>query len=97
MLNWFEFTLRLNGYPISEAKKHLREIQQIPESDYEAYIHKQRQKIVNYHLKNNNFYRSFVSNKSVENWENITVMQKKDLQIPLKERLSKNFFLLNGA
>ena len=91
MLNWFEFTLRLNGYPIRKAKKHLHEIQQIPESDYKAYVHKQRQNIVNYHLENNSFYKTFVGDKSLENWEDIPVMRKKDLQIPLKERLSKGF------
>lgn len=91
MLNWFEFTLRLNGYPISKAKKHLREIQQIPENDYEAYIHKQRQEILNYHVENNSFYKSFIGEASTKKWEDIPVMQKKDLQIPLQDKLSKGF------
>ncbi len=90
-MNLFEFTLRLNGFPIKEAKKRLQEIQAIPEIDYEDYIKKQRQEIVDYHLKNNPFYKNFIGNKSVENWEGIPIMTKRDLQIPLNERLSKGF------
>ena len=91
----FELTLKLSGFPIKEAKKHLQKIQEIPEDRYEAYIIEQRQGIVNYHLENNSFYKSFIGENSVENWEEIPIMQKNDLQIPLKDRLSKGFTTKN--
>ena len=90
-MNLFEFTLRLNGFPIKEAKKRLQEIQNIPEEQYENYVIEQRNKIVDYHLKNNEFYKKFIGDNSVENWEDIPVMTKKDIQIPLQDRLSEGF------
>jgi len=91
----FELTLRLNGYPISEAKKKLREIQNINEPDYKAYVHHQRQEIVKYHLENNTFYKSFIGNNQTDNWNDIPILQKKDLQISLQKRLSKGYSLKN--
>lgn len=90
-MNLFEFTLKINGFPIKEAKEHLSKIQAIPESEYENYVKKQRQEIVAYHLKNNPFYQELIGDKSIENWEDIPIMTKKDLQIPLKKRLSNVF------
>ena len=90
-MNLFELTLKLSGFPIKEAKEHLRKIQEIPENQYEVFVKKQRRDIVDYHLENNSFYKSFIGEKSIEIWEDIPVMQKKDLQIPLNERFSKGF------
>jgi len=95
MLNLFELTLRLNGYPISEAKKRLRKIQNINETEYGAYVQHQRQEIVKYHLENNPFYKSFIGITTTDNWKDIPIMQKKDLQIPLQKRLSKGYSLKN--
>ena len=94
-MNFFEFTLQLNGFPIKEAKKRLQEIQDIPEEHYESYVIEQRKNIVDFHLENNPFYKSFLGKSSVEKWEDIPVMQKKDLQVPLKKRLSKGFTVNN--
>lgn len=90
-MNFFESILKLNGFPIKEAKKQLAEIQRIPENEYESYVVKQRNAIVEYHLKNNSFYNAFLGGASIENWEDIPVMQKKDIQVPLQDRISKGF------
>tara|TARA_R110000787_G_scaffold109035_2_gene217513 strand:- start:118 stop:1425 length:1308 start_codon:yes stop_codon:yes gene_type:complete len=87
----FELTLKLTGFPIKEAKEHLQKIQDIPEDKYEVYIKEQRASIVSFHLENNPFYKSFIGEKSVVKWEDIPVMQKKDLQVPLKLRFSKGY------
>ncbi len=94
-MNLFEFILRLNGFPIKEAKKRLQEIQNIPEEQYKEYIKRHRKEIVDYHLLNNEFYKKFIGNKSLENWGDIPVMQKKDLQIPLAEKLSEGYSAKN--
>ncbi len=94
-MNLFELTLRLNGFPIKEAKKQLREIQQIPENEYKKYVLEQRWKMVMFHLKDNKAYQDFVKNKPLPNWMDVPIMHKSDLQKPLKERLSKNFKLNN--
>ena len=90
-LNLFERTLQLNGFPIREAKKRLREIQQISEENYQVYIQNSRRAIVNFHLEENSFYRTFTGKTEIELWNDIPVMQKSDLQKPLKERLSNGY------
>ena len=90
-MNLFEQTLRFNGFPIVEAKKRLQEIQQISEVNYKAYVEESRKAIVNFHLKENPFYRSFVDMKQIKSWDEVPVMQKSDLQKPLKERLSQGY------
>ena len=91
MLNLFETTLRLKGFPIQEAKKRLQEIQQISETDYEAYVKDSRQKVFEYHLRENSFYQSFIDGKAIKKWEDIPILTKINLQIPLKQRLSNGF------
>ena len=90
-MNLFELTLRINGFPIKEAKARLQQIQAIPEANYPAYIEEQRNKILGFHLDKNPFYRSFLGNRKIAQWEDVPVMQKSDLQVPLKERLSKGY------
>ena len=90
-MNLFELTLRFNGFRIAEAKKRLKEIQNIPEEEYEKYIIDTRREIVDFHLKENPFYKSLVGEKTISNWEEVPIMQKKDLQKPLAQRLSYGF------
>mgnify|MGYP000302137661 CR=1 FL=1 len=90
-MNLFELTLRFNGFPISEAKKQLQKIQEIPEEEYKKHIKTQRRNILDSHLNENPFYKSFVGTKTISNWEDVPIMQKKDLQKPLAQRLSYGF------
>jgi len=94
-LNLFETTLKLKGFPIQEAKMQLQEIQAIDESDYLAYIAHKKAAIVSYHLKENNFYRRFSNLAHFRNWDEVPVMTKSDLQMPLAQRLSKGFLEKN--
>lgn len=90
-MNWFKISLQLNKFPITRAQKRLQEIQEIPDEDYRDYIETQRKTIVQFHLNNNKFYRDFFSQHEYSDWKDVPVMQKSDLQRPLKERLSKSF------
>jgi len=90
-LNWFKISLQLNKYPINRAQKLLRKIQDIPEGDYQNYLENQKKAIVQFHLTHNSYYREFFGNKYFTNWEEVPVMQKSDLQRPLKERLSDGY------
>ena len=88
-MNITDFSLKLNGFPIKEAQKKLREIQSISESDFEVYINQAKKDIVTYHLKNNSFYSS-INNGKFTSWNALPILTKKKLQIPLQERLSRN-------
>ncbi|QED38477.1 phenylacetate--CoA ligase family protein [Antarcticibacterium arcticum] len=95
-MNWFKISLQLNKFPINRAQKLLREIQKLPEEGYREYLEKQRKEIVEYHLIHNPFYQKFFGNKYFNSWEEVPVMQKSDLQRPLKERLSNSFSKSNS-
>ena len=91
MFNLFNLSLKLNGFPIEKAKKQLEEIIAISEDDYPSFIENKKREIVEFHLKNNSYYKNFVGINSFENWEDLPIMTKKDFQKPLRERLSKGY------
>lgn len=90
-MNWFKISLQLNRFPINRAQEKLWEIQKIPEENYREYLQQQARTIVEYHLQHNEHYREFVGSDKFKSWEEVPVMQKKDLQRPLDQRLSKPF------
>lgn len=95
MMNLFDFSLQVSGFPIKEASRVLKTIQNKDESAFETYLETKIKDIVTYHLTNNSFYKSFAKNANVLDWKSIPIMTKKDLQKPLKERLSNGFNVKN--
>ena len=91
MLNFFNFSLFLNGFPIKEASVELEKILSISNVDYDNYVNQKKKEIVEYHLKHNKSYQEFVGNNSFDNWDELPIMTKKEFQKPLSERLSKGF------
>ena len=91
MFNFFNLSLQLNGFPIKEADVELEKILTISEIDYSNYINQKKKEIVDYHLKHNKSYREFIGKTSLDNWEKLPVMTKKEFQKPLFERLSEGF------
>ena len=59
------------------------------------FIENQKQNIVEFHLENNLFYQKLVGSKNYKNWEELPVLNKTNLQIPLESRLSKGFSTKN--
>ncbi|MBT8270736.1 MAG: phenylacetate--CoA ligase family protein [Flavobacteriaceae bacterium] len=90
-MNWFNLSLRLNGFPISKARGVLKQIQGISPEHYPQHIEERRTEIVTHHLKNNAFYRSLNANTAYSNWGDLPVMTKRDLQVPIASRLSEGF------
>jgi phenylacetate-CoA ligase len=95
MFNLFLLSLKLNGFPIQKAQEEFEEILKIPEENYEKYLENRKKEIVEFHLKNNPFYRNLNPGKQYKTWNELPVLTKKDLQKPLKERLSKGYTLKN--
>jgi len=91
-VNLFDFTLRLNGFPIREAALHLKRVQSLSESDFETYVKSQKKEIVRFHLNNNPFYAHLAREANVIDWNSFPVMTKTDLQKPLKQRLSRGYY-----
>lgn len=91
----FDLSLRLSGFPIKEAEKQLAEILSVSEKDYDAFIANRKSEIVKFHLENNSFYRDLCKGKNVDNWNDLPVLTKADLQQPLSKRLSNGFLEKN--
>lgn len=90
MLGIFDLTLQLNRFPIRKAKRTLLKINNYTPLEKTAFINSQKQNIVAFHIANNPFYSSLVS-KAPQNWNDLPVLNKKNLQIPLIERLSNGY------
>lgn len=93
-MNLIDYSLILNKFPVKQAQKELQEIQKLSDIDFEIYIKNKKEEIVNFHLNNNDFYKSFISKKKWD-WNSLPILQKEDLQLPLEERLSKGYTLKN--
>lgn len=91
MLNLFDLSLKLSGFPIEEGKKQLEQILAIPESEYQAFLEQKKTDITNFHLQNNPFYRDLNGSDIFTKWNDLPVLTKKNLQKPLAERLSKGY------
>ena len=91
ILKLFDLSLKLNGFPIKEAQKTLKSIQKIGDNDFETYINQKKQDIVDYHLKHNQFYKTFARKANPLDWNSVPIMTKRSLQQPLTNRLSEGF------
>jgi phenylacetate-CoA ligase len=91
MFKLFNLSLKLNGFPIKEAQVEFEKILEISEDNFQKHVENKRTEIVAFHLKNNSFYRNTVSKLDYKEWKDLPVLTKKDLQQPLKERLSNGY------
>ncbi len=91
MIRLFDLSLKLNGFPIKEAKAELDKIISVPEGNYLNFIEQRKREIVNFHLKNNSFYKEFANIDEYEKWSDLPILTKRNLQIPLAKRLSAGF------
>ena len=91
MFNLFHLSLKLSGFPIAKAQADFEKILQISETDYLDYLETKKREIVEFHLKNNTYYQNLVGKETFENWNDLPVLTKKDLQKPLKDRLSRGY------
>lgn len=90
-MNLFNLSLRLNGFPIDEAKTAFNAVKAISETEYEQHIIAQRELIVSHHLENNKFYKKIAPDADKKNWNSIPVITKRHLQQPIENRLSHRF------
>ena len=86
MFNLFDLTLKINGFPMKEAQLEFEKNLQISESEYQKFIETKRKEIVQFHIENNPFYKKLVGNSDSSNWNNLPILTKKNLQVPLQQR-----------
>jgi phenylacetate-CoA ligase len=76
---------------MKEAKAELQKIIAFSEKEYEIFLQNKKLEIVNFHLQNNSFYQELAATTTFKNWNDLPILNKKNLQKPLLERLSKNY------
>jgi phenylacetate-CoA ligase len=91
LINRFDLSLQLNGYPLKRASVFLQQIVSKNELEFENFLTQQKTEIFNFHIKNNPFYKDFIGVKKIESWSDIPVLKKYDFQKPLSERLTEGF------
>tara|TARA_R110002050_G_scaffold300444_1_gene469817 strand:+ start:51 stop:1358 length:1308 start_codon:yes stop_codon:yes gene_type:complete len=94
-LRLFDFSLKVNGFKIDEAKAALSKIQAKNDSDFQAYIEQQKQSIISYHLEHNSFYKTLGSSININDWDSVPIITKRHLQQPIEQRLSDGFTTKN--
>jgi phenylacetate-CoA ligase len=96
MIRLFDISLQLNGFPIKKAKAEMDKIMRFSEEEYAVFLENKKKEIVDFHLKNNNFYRELAGNTTAQDWNDLPILNKQNLQKPLEERLSKGYTLKNS-
>jgi len=91
MIRLFDISLQLNGFPLKKAKSDLEKIINLTEEEYAFFLQNKKKDIVDFHLQNNPFYKKLIGDKGFENWRNLPILNKQNLQKPLDERLSKGY------
>jgi phenylacetate-CoA ligase len=91
MIRFFDWSLLLNGFPMKEATSEFNRILTLSEKEHSRFIEERKNEIVAHHLQHNTYYRDFVGQPTISNWDEIPVMTKKDFQKPLAERLSEGY------
>ncbi|MEN9488146.1 MAG: Phenylacetate-coenzyme ligase, partial [Bacteroidota bacterium] len=76
---------------IVKAQAEFDTIVSLSEEEHRAFIETKKQEIVDYHITNNSFYRELVGSKNSTAWNDLPILNKKNLQKPLTERLSKEY------
>ena len=94
-INIFDISLLLQQYPIGMARKELRFIQDNFATDPITYQHLKKWEVFNHHLANNKAYQNFIQQHPINNWEDIPVLTKQDIQAPLTERLTAGYSAKN--
>jgi phenylacetate-CoA ligase len=81
---------------MKEAKAELRKIVAFSEKEHAVFVENKKLEIVHFHLQNNAFYKDLAGTTTFTNWEDLPVLNKKNLQKPLLERLSVNYSSKNS-
>lgn len=76
---------------MKEAKKTLRLIERYDEKEYATFLSKQLLIIVQFHLEHTPFYQGLCDGIDTNNWKELPILTKANLQQPLKARLSNKY------
>ena len=76
----YKYISRALGYNISKAKKYLLALEDLSSDDFWKVQIEKRNRIYQFHQEHSKWYQDFSNNISIDNWENIPIVKKEDLQ-----------------
>jgi phenylacetate-CoA ligase len=83
-----ENILRIRKYPIDKAISEIFEIQKFSKEEFYSWQEKKKWEIVKFHHRNNPLYKELVGKYLPENWEDLPIIKKSDLQNNLGSLIS---------
>ena len=101
-MNIFELTLELQGFKLGKAEKFLKSIIDLPPAELYEWQEKKKWEIFNHHYQHNPFYNRIIGPEKPQKWEDVPILNKKDLQNPIEEMMAegyhrKNVYLSNTS
>lgn len=85
----FSYLLKFKGFPLQQAVSELKRIQAMGKDEFLHWQEKTAWDNVRYHYNNNDYYRQKIGAHLPQQWEDLPVITKKDLQRPLAELITK--------
>jgi len=87
----FDTILTWQGFPMKEARAQLTRFYAMDRVDQKRWIDKQRQSILDFHFQYNPLYQRITKRSLPKNWNDLPILQKKDLQAPIDQLLSEGY------
>jgi phenylacetate-CoA ligase len=92
----FDWALRRNGFPIDEAVLHFKKVMALSADEIIDYQENRKKEILSYHREKNPFYSAFLEKNGIHGdveWQELPIIKKSDMQVPLESRLSEEYSL----
>jgi phenylacetate-CoA ligase len=93
--NLLNYSFSIQNYPIIEAQKELVLIQNNHSNNPDLYQENKKWEIFNHHIRKNKAYKNFIQDYKINDWTDIPVLTKKDIQVPLIDRLTEGYSIKN--
>ena len=91
MLNRYLTLLRLQRYPMREALDRMDYLSALEERELVNYQQQRSWEIFEYHKANNDWYRAFLHERKISGWNDIPILEKRDIQRPLSEIVTAEY------
>ncbi|MBK9332919.1 MAG: hypothetical protein IPM96_11080 [Ignavibacteria bacterium] len=76
-MSFLELSLKLKGFPMEKAVKEIHRLNTLSHEEFKEWQNEKKWEAVNYHLKNNQFYKNKLNNSLPPEWEEIPILNKK--------------------
>lgn len=86
-----ELTFSLQGISFTKAFGELKKLSHLKPDEYLEWQKRKRWEIFEHHLANNTSYKEYIGGKNIGKWEDIPILRKHSLPLPLTQKLSSGY------